>query len=146
MQPASEDLKNKLVTAGIGTFAGTNEAQWNIFIMQEPDKPCQTITIYDTGGPAEENCQDRSKASLCTCTLQVRVRGKTYLSVYDKIRRIHDAIIGFGGFVVDGEDSADYDVRYWGFFSRSESMFLEKNENSQFIFVENYEATRKLIK
>jgi hypothetical protein len=79
MNPPSQDIKDFLVDAAVGTFEA------DLFVSKEPATDptgnIPTITVYDTGGfdPEAQYVYDRP-------TVQVRVRGARggYLAAYAK--------------------------------------------------------------
>jgi hypothetical protein len=87
MNPPSQDIKDFLVAAGVGTF-GTD-----LFVSKEPaadaDGNIPTTTVYDTGGfdPEAQYVYDRP-------TVQVRVRGARggYLAAYAKAQAARTAL------------------------------------------------------
>lgn len=114
MNPLSEDVKDKLVAASIGTFASTSA--WGIFINTEPDLPDSCITLYDTGGPAPEECFSRSINPLLRPSIQVRVRGTTYLATFAKMKAIINVLrrIGPWTLAASSTEAADVTAAYNG--------------------------------
>ena len=141
MNSVATDIKDKLVTAGIGEFAAATG--WSIHISSEPPTPDTTITLYDTGGPPPEGVQDRSKKPLRFGSILIRVRGDGYGSAHTKIKEVYDAIVGFGKFTVSAVDSGDLDVHYKGVFPTSEILFLEQDGDDRYIWVVNFQARRE---
>ena len=133
MNPVSEDIKDKLVTSGLGTFGAITG--WGIFISSEPEKLDTTITLYDTGGPKPQTVQDRSVKPLRTEAIQIRVRGKEYKTAYTKIESIVDAIVGYGKFTAGS-------TVYKGLFRSSDILFLELDSRGRYIWVVNFQAVR----
>ena len=71
MNAPSIDIKDMLVAASLGlTFAV------NLFIGNEPPKPNNCVTIFDTMGAAPDTTLDR--LSLYNPSIQIRVRNSSY--------------------------------------------------------------------
>lgn len=146
MNPFSVDVKDLLVENGLGAFAAPADAEgWGIFISSEPNKPDKTITIYDTGGGKPDGCMDSSKAMLMYPTVQVRVRGKTYLEAYTKILAVDALLDRCGQFTASGPTPDDNDVLYYDIVKQGEESFLKKDENNRYIWVADYRAQRKEV-
>jgi len=134
MNPVSEDLKDKLVASGIGTFAAVTG--WGIFIGTEPENLDTTITLYDFGGPKPEGVQDRSVNPLRREGIHIRVRDIEYKTAYAKMEDIVDVMIGYGKFSVGT-------VKYKGLFQSSSILFLNRDETDHYIWVGNFQAVRE---
>lgn len=149
MNPVSKDVSDKLVDDGIGTFAGTSG--WSINISSEPTEesaPDTCITIYDTGGPRPFTVQNRVIQPVRMDTVQIRVRSNNYLTGWDKMEEIVDAVIGWGRFTVDvdsSDESSELPTLYYGIFQTSDVLWLEKDEKGRNIFVVNFQAKRKEV-
>lgn len=133
MKSPAMDLKDVLVTASIGTFAGTSESAWNIYIGFEPISPPKTITIYDTGG------DDPNAAYLLDFpTIQIRVRGPKdgYQETYSKAWDVKEALLGIDPFTTtDG-------TRYDGVWAVGDLIYIGLNEDRP-IFVVNFRIARE---
>lgn len=131
MNPASVDVKDVLVAAGVGTFAATSG--WAIYIGKAPDKPNTTITLYDYGGspPAPNMLIDEP-------ALQVRVRGNPggYPAAYSKIIEVRDTLHGFVRQTVNG-------THYLAIFAAQDPNLLQYDESNRPIFTLNFEITRE---
>jgi len=130
MNPPSEDLKNVLVAAGIGTFGATSG--WGIFIGKEPDKPNTAITLYDTGGyePNPKWLQDNP-------TVQVRVRGTNYKTTLQKAKDARDALLGIG----PNDFPASVTTTYVGIWVSSDVGYIGSDDKNRFIFTFNLRIT-----
>lgn len=95
--PPSEDIKDILVTAGLGTFEATSG--WSINIAKEPNSPNQAITLYDKGGASPN-----PKFLLDEPTVRIRVRGRPgrYKGAHIKATAIKDALLGYTPQTVNG--------------------------------------------
>jgi len=144
MNPVCEDIKDKMVTAGLGTFAATSG--WGIYIAERPNKPDSTITLYDTGGQAPGYCMDRAKPELRLETFQIIIRATSYLGGYSKMQDIISALDQIAPWKVAAVDSADLDVRYTTILRESEPIYLGKEEDHvRFLWSLNYQAFRKEV-
>ena len=83
MNPPSQDIKDFLVDAAVGTF-GTD-----LFISKEPTTPAACVTVYDTGGfdPDAHLVYDKP-------TVQIRVRGARggYQAAFAKAQAVRTAL------------------------------------------------------
>ena len=125
IKPTSVDIKDMLVSDGIGTF-GTD-----IFIGREPDEPNNCITIYDTGG-GEPNAKWREDNP----TIQIRVRNSSYESGYDKIIGVRDKLLGRPPETVNTTD-------YIGIWASSDIIPMERDNQERSIFVTNFRIIRE---
>jgi len=86
MNPPSEDIKDIITqSGGAGTFGA------NVFIRNEPSRPDDCVTIYDTGGFPADLATD-----LYLPTVQIRVRGRVggYKTAWEKAKLIKDILHG----------------------------------------------------
>jgi hypothetical protein len=141
MNPVSVDIKDLLVNASIGAFA--SDADWAINISHEPATPDNCITIYDTGGPRPSYHFTASTRGMLYSDFQVRVRGNSYLAVWNRMQDILVVIDHIGRFVVSGDSSAESDVVYSDIQKTTEAEFLKKDANERTIFVCNFRAFRQ---
>ena len=85
MNQPSEDFKDILVAAGVGTY------ETDLFISMMPTTPNACISIYDTGGldPILNYVYDYP-------TVQVRIRGAIfgYQAAWDKAEEVKNALHG----------------------------------------------------
>lgn len=133
------DIKDKLVDAGIGTFAGT--ASWGIFLTRFPDAPVDAICLYDTGGQTPEHVMDADIPSLRRESFTARVRAGTYLTAYQKMTAICAALDRIGSWTVTGSDMSV--VRYSDIFQRSEITLFQQDEKDRYILSADFESVRK---
>lgn len=89
MSDPAVGIKDLLVAAGIGTFAGTSG--WAIFIGKLPQKPETAIAIVNTGGETSN-----PKYLLDYPSVQVLLRGAKngYQTAYSKALAIKNALLG----------------------------------------------------
>lgn len=132
----SADIKDLLVTAGIGVFAGTSSTAYSINISQEPPFPTvphTAITIYDTGGTAPN-----ARFLLDHPTVQIRIRGNPndYQAAYLKALDVKDALLGIPQSTVNG-------VRYVGIWQDSDLISLGNDDNDRPIIVANFRIVRQ---
>ena len=88
MNAASQDIKDQLVTAGLGLTFGTN-----LFIGREPPKPNNSVTIYDTSGFGPELTLDGNSGYEYP-SIQIRIRNKTYQAGWTMAQTIKDTLHG----------------------------------------------------
>jgi len=142
VNPVSEDIKDKLVAGGIGTFATTSTSVWNIYIDDEPDQPDQTITIYDTSAGSPDRFLNHSRP-LHKTPFQIRVRGNAYLATHNTIKSVETYLDQISTWVASGPDSADPDVNYESVFLDSGPFSLGKDATKRFIWVATFTAHRQ---
>ncbi|MHA1809369.1 MAG: minor capsid protein [Candidatus Heimdallarchaeaceae archaeon] len=125
MNPPSQDFKDILVDASIGTF-GTD-----IFIGKEPDSPNACVTLYDTGGfpPQVNNKLDYP-------TVQVRIRGEVrgYQNAYAKAENIKDALHAQGNIT---QGSTKYSI-----WCMSDILFIGYDDKDRPLFTVNFRTMR----
>lgn len=138
MNPVSEDIKDVLVQLREGTFAGTSETSWNIYINEEPMTPDMSITVYDLSASGT-GVANTTVPLVQECPFQIRVRGKRGkdLDTYKKLDKLIKLLRQRGRWTVQGI------VQYHGVFLRSGPLFLEKDENSRYIWVATMYAKRQ---
>lgn len=92
MPSPAEHLKDLLVEAGVGLFAGSaTSTGWRIWVAFLPDAPDTSIVLYDTGGRAS------NPAWLIDFpTVQVLVRGKQggYQDAWARAKMVKNALLG----------------------------------------------------
>lgn len=98
MSDPAVGIKNLLVAAGVGTFAGTSG--WGIFIGKLPSKPETAIAIVGTGGQTAN-----PKYLLDYPSIQVLLRGAKngYTDVYAKALKVKDTLLGLPSQTVNGD-------------------------------------------
>ena len=131
MSSTSEDIKDVLVTAVIGTFAGTSG--WSIYIGEMPDIPDTVVCLYDRGGD-----DSNPKWLVDTPTLQVRVRGAVddYTGGFTKVQAVKDALLGYGSHTVNG-------TVYVGIWLVGDINFVTRDDKRRPIFTLNFRIVRE---
>lgn len=138
MNPVSKDIKDLLVTAGLGGDAGVDD--WAIYRGQEQTVPFNTITVYDTGGPLPGYFYDVTVAETQYPTFQIRVRGVDYDTAYAKMEAIKDYLNTVTGwFVTVGAERTEYGRP----FQTSEIFSLGKDEGGRSLFTINFKIIRQ---
>jgi len=131
MNPASEDLKDILVTAGIGTYAATSG--WAIYVSKEPKSPDTVVTLYDYSGadPSPKFLRDNPN-------VQVRVRGakEAYKAGWTKAQAVKDALLGLPGQTINA-------TKYVGVWMQSDINFINYDDNNRPLFTLNFRITRE---
>jgi len=130
----SQDLKDILVTAGLGTFAhGTEDSTWGIYISKEPDEPNKIITLYDKGGSSPN-----PKWILDEPTVRIRVRGAKmgYQDAWTKIEAVKDALLGITPQTVNG-------TYYTGILMIGDITFIHYDDNNRPIFTSTWQVIRE---
>lgn len=142
MNPVSEDIKDILVAASQGTFAGISETAWAIYINEEPKSPDKTITIYDVA-PKASGYANRNIPVFEEAPFQLRVRSKGFLTSYTKLKSVINTLRIKEPFNVEGTESGELQMSYSGIFLVSDAMPLEKDEHYRYIWVSTMKATRQ---
>ena len=128
MSPAHE-LALHLQAQGVGTFAGSGD--WSIHVAREPLDPANTVTIYDTGGPAPVHYG----VGLRQPTVQVRVRAESYIAgmgkqgeIFAWLNAIQDATIGTHV--------------YLGVHLTTDFLAIGRDDNERHLITANYQIQR----
>ena len=131
MNPPSEDIKDLLVSAGIGTFAASSG--WGIYIAEEPESPDTTITLYDTQGEAPDPAW-----LIDYPRFMVRVRGEedSYLATYAKALAVRDELNGIAPQTVNS-------TPYVGIWAMTDVTFVEFDDNRRPVFTVNFRIVRE---
>lgn len=141
MKTVTEDIKDRLVSFGVGIFASVSEDVWGIFIGEEPERLRKTITLYDTGGQQPAHTLN-TRRPMEYPTYQIRVRGTTYLEAHNKIEECINALERKGSW--EGTtDSSENTIRYSDTYRTSNPLYLKKDENGNYIWVVNMIAFRQ---
>ena len=126
MNPPSEDIKDMLVDAGIGTFGA------DLFISQMPDTPNACVGLYDTGGyqPEANYVYDRP-------TVMARIRGDIggYINAYGKAEDIKGELHGL-------TNETWNSTRYVQILCQSDIMFLGYDDNNRPLLSINFAIHR----
>lgn len=135
--PSTVNLKNALVTAGIGKFASPTSSDWAIFIGTELDTPKKSITLY-LYNSTDRRFLDLASGSIIRERVQVRVRDASYTTAYTKALAIHQfiktAVISDSGATYEGVNmvSAPHE--------------LGRDEETRYaLFVADYEFLWKVV-
>ena len=131
MADVTVDIKDLLVSAGIGIFGGLTG--WNITIGGFPASPHQSIMIIRVGG------RDRNpKYALDHPSIQILIRGnkEDYLSPYNKAEAIYTLLLGLPPQTVN----STYIV---GVYAIGDILQLTPDESRRFIFSTNWRIIRQ---
>jgi len=131
MNSAAMDLKDVLVSAGVGTFAASSG--WGIYIGFEPDSPDTVVTLYDTGSFEEPN----PAYLLDFPTMQIRIRGakNDYPGAFSKANAVKEALLGLPAQTING-------TRYDGVWMISDVSYIGV-EKERPIFTTNWRIARE---
>jgi hypothetical protein len=130
MNLPSIDIKNFLVTEGVGSF-GENPSGWSIFLGHEPETPDETITIYDTPGE-----RPHPKWLLDYPRFQVRVRSFNYEDAGNKAEEVKSVLLGLLPQDIGG-------TRYDGIYVVLDTFLLKADERKRYIFVNTWRVIRE---
>ena len=86
-----------LVVAGIGAEGGS--ADWAIWVGAEPGEPANCITIYEAGGQEPVGFLDHRRP-VEQPSIQVRVRGVSYVTTRAKMQTVIDVLRQIASFTV----------------------------------------------
>lgn len=140
MNPLSVDIKDRLVTKGVGTFAT------DIFIDSMPREPDNVVVIIDAdGGPPQRTMSAvRTDATLDHDIVQIQVRNSDYANAYAKMREVVDALEKGGiRWTATGPESGDADVAVEGVFAMGGIQSLGRDDGDRYILSRNYRAVRR---
>jgi len=122
VNPTSEDFKDILVAAGVGTY------ETDIFISVMPETPDACISIYDTPGypPAANYVYDYP-------AVQVRIRGAIwgYQDAWDKAKEVRDALHGL-------TNETWNSTRYIQILCEADIMFINYDDNNRPLLTVNF--------
>lgn len=121
------DIKDILVAASVGGFAGTTG--WQINISREAASPHTVITIYNSGSWQEAS----AKWKIDFPTLQIRVRGNPdgWLAAESKMAEVSNTLLGLTPQTVNNTD-------YRGIWKSGDTFQLAYDETSRPILVQNF--------
>ncbi len=125
------DIKDMLVSAGIGTFKAASG--WGIYVSEEPTAPDTVVTVYDTGGQDSE-----PNILLDYPSVMVRVRGAPgdYAAAWSKAQAVKDALLGKSAATVNS-------TRYVGIWMKGDINYLGRDESRRPQFTLNFAITRE---
>lgn len=125
------DIKDMLISAGIGTFKATSG--WGIYVSEEPTAPDTVVTVYDTGG-----MDPNPKLLLDHPSVMVRVRGAAgdYSTAWAKALAVKDALLGKAAATVNS-------TRYVGIWMKGDINYLGRDDNRRPLFSLNFAITRE---
>jgi hypothetical protein len=127
MNPLSVDIKDILETETAFAF-GTD-----LFIGKEPKSPDDCLTIYDTGGSAQN-----SVIAFDESTVQIRARGKDYQSTW---QRLNTARLALQSAPLQPASDGATIIGIW---ASSSIMFLAIDSLDRNIFTLNFRVIREL--
>ena len=140
MNVLTDTLKDLLVDAGIGEFAGASD--WGIYIAYEPDSPDKCITLFDTGGPTAQVRLDRDLGPQ-DLTFQLRVRSMTYDEGMEECRAVRDVFALVKNMTaVEGTDTVQYAAIIE---QQREPTPLARDKRQRFIFTWNFRTRRWVV-
>ncbi len=124
MTAPSVGVKDLLVDAAVGVYGTAGD--WQIIISKLLDKSDQCIALYDTGG-----LTPNPRWALDFPGVTIHVRGKDYLSTYDKAKQVRDVLLGLPSQVINGDN--------WdGVLQIGETMFLGYDQKDRPMFSLNF--------
>lgn len=125
------DLCQFMETDGIGTFAT------DLFAAKEPDSPDNCVTVYRTGGEADDSLDINS--TMERPTFQVRVRNKNYEAGWLVMDQVV-ALFGKAKFLQINDSNGLTNYTFW----RTElPIDLRRDTQNRFICVANYRCMRQ---
>ena len=128
-----DEIATRLIGQGVGVVGTT--ASWSVFKGREQPKPDQCITLFETGGNAN---QPHEGNMLDAPTFQVRIRGGTTTTGYPAARtKMAAARTALEG--MTGTFSGRY---YCQVVANSEPNSLGADDNNRPLLVMNFTALR----
>ena len=134
MNPVCEDIKDKLVAAGIGTFASVTSGVWGIHVSHEPADGDTVITVFDA--PTALTKTYTGTNHFAGAGFQLRARGTAYLATWTKLEEAMAALDRIGTFEVGT-------VHYTNIFIEGGITSLGRDDNDRVILVVNGRAFRQ---
>lgn len=133
MNPVSQDMKDTLVDAGVGTFAATSG--WAIYISREPSSPDEVVTLYDSGGPEPDYLMDGT--DIGRPNMQARIRGAPggYLDAWAKAKEVVDALSRLSPQTING-------TWYAGVWQQTAITALQYDDSNRPILTVNFRIRR----
>ena len=141
MNPVSKDMMDILVADNVGVAGTPATDVFGMFIGTEPVKPYKSITLYDTGGRTPDYTFNNSIAPLRHETVQIRVRSQDYVTTYQKMRDVINALGQIG--IFDVSVSGQKRVNYKNIFQDDEPLWLSKDDSEGYIYVCSFRAIRE---
>lgn len=131
MSAPSTDIRDMLITAGVGTAAAVSG--WGVYVAEEPASPDTVVTVYDTGGQDSE-----PNILLDYPSVMVRVRGAPgdYAAAWSKAQAVKDALLGKSAATVNS-------TRYVGIWIRGDINYLGRDDNRRPQFSLNFATARE---
>ena len=128
MTAPAEDVKDILVTAGVGKFTGYTASDWRIFVGEEQPTPDKSITLYDSGGVDPD-----PKYRLDYPAVQARVRSAVgdYQGAHTKAVAVQDALLGLTPQTINSKP-------YYGILMRGGINFIGRDDMDRPIFTLNF--------
>lgn len=136
MNPVSKDMKDLLVSKGIGVAGPGANDKWGISIAEEPAEKGNQITVYDVPGTSDKSMTGDSP--LFHSAFQIRVRAKKYVKCYEKCEECRTTLDRFT--TPEDEDMVVLEVgemKYRNVIMENEPTPLGKDTNGFHIFVVN---------
>ena len=137
MNQASEDFRDKLLTAGLVTASASSA--WFGRIGDLPEKPLDCVAFKSGGGSGPLDVMDTSITPIENDSVQVFVRGRGQVASWDKAQAIADAVNAWGKFTQGG--SKYEETRQRGGIPE----FSHSKENNTWTWVINFGVYRKAL-
>lgn len=128
MNSPASDIMQLLSDNAVGTIGGGSG--WSLNVSKEPASPDNTVTLYDTGGFGNDY-----DANIYQPTIQVRIRGIGYPTVYAKAEEIEQILIAPTSFTKNS--------RYVGAWNAGGVESLGYDDNDRAIIVMNFNLMRE---
>lgn len=111
---------------GFGTFGSRDTGSFSINVGEEPDKPDDTITIYDTGGDGP----DTDEMDIDQATIQIRVRSHIRYNAALKIKSIRNYLMS--------KITKTYESRrFFAFIVTTDVAEIGRDDNKRCVFTLN---------
>ena len=133
MNSTAQDIKDVLVSDGLGTYAAITG--WGIYIGKDPDKPDSVITVFDTGGFEPDYVFNNAIQPLEHKTIMIHVRNQDYGAGYTKMQAVIDALDQRDRWTVG-------DVKYHGIFRQGDAAFVGFDDHNRGIWSVNFRVHR----
>ena len=132
MNASSEDIKDMLkAESSLGLTYGTD-----LFIMREPPKPDNCVTIFDTAGGPAQLTLDEDNDDYYYPSIQIRVRNRASITGWDLI---HDIMISLHGRAQETWNGTLYTL----IACSSGPALLDWDDNNRARFIINFNLQRR---
>jgi hypothetical protein len=152
VHPVTEDVRDILHRLGVAYFpepteVAPDDGRWIGYVGKEPERPDNTITLYDTGGGQPRHNMSNTVHPTCYPTFQIRVRCVGYRESFNKLNEVAELLDQNGGFLSYGKQEDDPTVlyEYADILRTSDYLSLGFDERKRALWTVNFKAIRRQV-